>query len=48
MVEVSEERLAEVTEAYKSVGVEAIEIGKVTDDGKVRRAEHNVLLRFLK
>lgn len=35
MVEVSEERRAEVMEAYRTVGVEAIDIGKVTDDGQV-------------
>lgn len=35
MVEVSEERRAEVIEAYRTVGVEAIDIGKVTDDGQV-------------
>lgn len=35
MVEVSEERRAEVMGAYRTVGVEAIDIGKVTDDGQV-------------
>lgn len=35
MVEVSEERRAEVMEAYRTVGVEAIDIGKVTGDGQV-------------
>ncbi|CAM9146490.1 unnamed protein product [Scytosiphon promiscuus] len=35
VVEVSEERLSEVVEAYKAGGVEAVDIGRVTDDGKV-------------
>ncbi|CAM9958263.1 unnamed protein product, partial [Ectocarpus fasciculatus] len=35
VVEVSEARLAEVTEAYKAAGINAVDIGKVTDDGKV-------------
>lgn len=36
VVEVSEERVGEVVEAYKASGVEAVNIGRVTDDGKVR------------
>ena len=35
MVEVSEERMGEVVAAYKASGVEAVDIGRVTDDGKV-------------
>lgn len=37
VVEVSEGRLDEVVEAYKASGVEAVDIGRVTDDGKVGR-----------
>lgn len=40
VVEVSEERRAEVMEAYRTVGVEAIDIGKVTDDGQVCGGVH--------
>ncbi|CAM9371456.1 unnamed protein product [Pylaiella littoralis] len=35
VVEVSEARLSEVVEAYKASGVDAVDIGRVTDDGKV-------------
>ncbi|CAN0514387.1 unnamed protein product, partial [Ectocarpus sp. 12 AP-2014] len=35
VVEVSEERLSEVMEAYKAAGINAVDIGRVTDDGKV-------------
>lgn len=35
MVEVSEERLSEVMEAYEAAGIDAVDIGRVTDDGKV-------------
>lgn len=35
VVEVSEDRVSEVVEAYKAGGVEAVDIGRVTDDGKV-------------
>eukprot|EP00903_Cladosiphon_okamuranus_P019183 g17645.t1 len=35
VVEVSEERVGEVVAAYKAGGVEAVDIGRVTDDGKV-------------
>lgn len=35
VVEVSEDRLSEVVEAYNASGVEAFDIGRVTDDGKV-------------
>lgn len=38
MVEVSEERLSEVTEAYLAAGIKTIDIGKVTDDGQVLHA----------
>lgn len=35
VMEVSEERCGEVVAAYRSVGVEAVDIGKVTSDGQI-------------
>lgn len=48
MVEVSEERLSEVMEAYKAAGINAVDIGRVTDDGKVTTIDPCLPREFLK
>lgn len=35
VVEVAEDKSSKVMEAYRAAGVNAVDIGKVTDDGQV-------------
>lgn len=46
-MEVSEERCGEVVAAYRSVGVEAVDIGKVTSDGQVLPTNHPRVQKLL-
>lgn len=39
VVEVSEDRRAEVMDAYRSAGLDVVDIGKVTDDGQVQSSK---------